>query len=156
MLPLFEWLENLQFGASLDEAGYLVASINVMHLLSLAVFLGAALIVDFRLLGQGLTREPVAKVARDANPWLLGGLAATAVSGILQILATPMKAYYSSQFWLKMGLLIVALILLFLVRRRVTRDGEPLAPALGAAAAIASIVLWMTIAVEGRLIGLLQ
>ena len=156
MLPLFEWLESLQFGTLLDEGGYLVSSFNVMHLLALAVFLGAALLVDVQLLGGGLTRQPVGRIARDANPWLMAGLAAAVVTGVLQILATPMKAYYSTNFWVKMQLLVVALALMVIVRRQITGGGEPAAPPWTKAAAILSILLWTTIAVQGRLIGLLQ
>jgi hypothetical protein len=68
-----------------------------------------------------------------------------------------MKAYYSDQFWLKMQLLIVAVIFTFFVRHQITQsEGTQREPAWWKAAAIASLVLWMTIAAEGRLIGLLQ
>jgi hypothetical protein len=157
MQPFFEWMENLKFATSLDDAGYLVAGINVMHLLALTIFIGAVLVVDMRLLGRGMSKQPVARVARDAQPWLVGGLIAVAITGVLQILATPMKAYYSANFWLKMELLIVAVILTFTVRHWIARADEGrVAPIWGKLVAIASIGLWTTIAVQGRFIGLLQ
>jgi hypothetical protein len=157
LLPFFEWLEALKLGSAVDDSGYLVAAVNVMHLLALTVFLGAALVVDVRLLGRGMTEQPLARVARDAQPWLIRGFLAVALTGVLQILATPMKAYYSAQFWLKMELLIVAVVLTFVVRRWLTQvDEARLGPVWGKVVALVSIVLWTTIAVEGRLIGLLQ
>jgi hypothetical protein len=157
MQPFFEWMETLQFGTALDDAGFLVAGINVMHLLSLTIFFGAVLIVDVRLLGRGMSRQPVARVARDAQPWLVGGFIAVVITGALQILATPMKAYYSMNFWLKMELLIVAVILTFTVRHWIARAEEgTVAPVWGKLVAVASIALWTTIAVQGRFIGLLQ
>jgi hypothetical protein len=151
MLAFFQWLESLGFGAGSE---YTVAFINVAHLLSLVVFIGALLIVDLRLLGSGMRRQPLSDVVRSAQPWLLGGFGMMAVTGVLQVVATPMKAYFSDQFWLKMQLLIVAIILTFIVRWLAARQDE--APSWGKPAGLASILLWSFIAVQGRLIGLLQ
>jgi uncharacterized membrane protein len=76
------------------------------------------------------------------------------LTGSLQVVATPMKAYYSDQFWLKMQLLVVAIIFTFAVRWIAARRDE--APAWLKPAGLASILLWSFIAVQGRLIGLLQ
>jgi hypothetical protein len=151
MLPFFQWLESFAFGA---ESIYTVAFINVAHLLALVVFIGALLIVDLRLLGSGMRRQPLSDVVRSAQPWLLGGFAGMFVTGSLQVLGTPMKAYYSDQFWLKMQLLIVAVILTLTVRWLASARDE--APAWGKPAGLVSILLWSFIAVQGRLIGLLQ
>src|SRR5918994_5610237 len=107
MLSLFERLESLGFGAGSE---YLGAFINVAHLLALTVFIGAILIVDLRLIGSGMRKQPINEVARNAQPWMLASFGAMVLTGMLQVLATPMKAYYSEQFWLKMQLLVVAVI----------------------------------------------
>jgi hypothetical protein len=154
MLPFFQWLESFGFGAGSE---YTVAFINVAHLLALVVFIGAVLVVDLRLLGSGMRQQPLGQVARDAQPWLIGGFAAMALTGALQVLATPMKAYFSDQFWLKMQLLVVAVLLTFGVRWWVTRRDEARGvPVAGKLVGVASIALWCYIAVQGRLIGLLQ
>jgi len=45
LMPLFEYVENLHLGNALDDTGYLVAFINVSHLLALTVFgAGAAML----------------------------------------------------------------------------------------------------------------
>jgi hypothetical protein len=151
MLSFFQWLEGLGFGAGSE---FTVAFINVAHLLALTVFIGAILIVDLRLLGSGMRKQPVGEVTRNAQPWMLGGFVAMFITGSLQVLATPMKAYFSDQFWLKMQLLIVAVIFTAVVRRLIAGRSE--APAWGKFAGVASIALWSYIAVQGRLIGLLQ
>jgi hypothetical protein len=151
MLPFFQWLESFAFGA---ESIYTVAFINVAHLLALVLFIGALLVVDLRLLGSGMRRQPLSDVVRSAQPWLLGGFAGMFVTGSLQVLGTPMKAYYSDQFWLKMQLLVVAVIMTLAVRWLAAARDE--APAWGKPVGLASILLWSFIAVQGRLIGLLQ
>ena len=150
-LRFFQWLESFAFGA---DSIYTVAFINVAHLLCLVVFIGALLIVDLRLLGSGMRRQPLSEVVRAANPWLVGGFIGMAITGSLQVVATPMKAYFSDQFWLKMQLLVVAVILAIVVRWLASRRDE--APAWGKPAGLVSILLWSFIAVQGRLIGLLQ
>jgi hypothetical protein len=157
LMPLFEYVEALHLGNALDDSGYLVAFINIAHLLALTVFLGAVLVVDVRLLGRGFIKEPLSRVARDAQPWLVAGFIAVVITGILQVLGTPMKAYHSAQFWFKMQLLVVAVIFNFVVRYRITQaDENRVGPLWGKVAALVSLALWTTIAVEGRLIGLLQ
>jgi len=151
MLPFFQWLESFAFGA---ESIYTVAFINVAHLLALVLFIGALLVVDLRLLGSGMRRQPLSDVVRSAQPWLLGGFAGMFVTGALQVLGTPMKAYYSDQFWLKMQLLVVAVIMTLVVRWLAAARDE--APAWGKPVGLVSILLWSFIAVQGRLIGLLQ
>jgi hypothetical protein len=151
MLPFFQWLEGLGFGAGSE---YTVAFINVAHLLSLVLFIGAVLVVDLRLLGGGMRRQALSEITVSARPWFLAGFAGMVLTGTLQVVATPMKAYFSDQFWLKMQLLVVAVILSFTVRWIASSRDE--APAWGKFAGVASIALWSYIAVQGRLIGLLQ
>lgn len=157
MESFFMWLEDLQLAQRIDPAGYLVPAINVTHLVALTVFIGAVLIVDLRLFGRGMNKEPLARVAQDAQPWLIGSFVIMAITGVMQIVGTPLKAYYSTNFWLKMQLLVVALLFTFIVRRRVTRaDEKRLGPIWGKLVAVVSIALWSYVAVQGRLIGLLQ
>ena len=154
MLPFFQWLEAFGFGAGSE---FTVAFINVAHLLALTVFIGAVLVVDLRLLGRGVRKQPRAPVARDAQPWFIGGFTAMAITGALQVLATPMKAYFSDQFWFKMQLLVAAVLFTFTVRLLISRADEArVGPIWGKLVGLTSIALWATIAVQGRLIGLLQ
>jgi hypothetical protein len=150
-LQFFQWLETLGFGAGSE---YTVAFINVGHLLALTLFIGALLVVDLRLLGSGMRRQPLSDIVRSAQPWLLVGFGAMAITGALQVVATPMKAYFSDQFWLKMQLLLVAIVLTFVVRWLASSRDE--VPAWGKPAGLVSILLWSFIAMQGRLIGLLQ
>ena len=59
----------------------------------LAVFAGAILIVDLRLMGRALTERPVAEVAKDAQPWMVAGLIALTITGIPQMMSNAIREY---------------------------------------------------------------
>ena len=150
LLPFFEWMESLAvYGPSI----YIGPAVNIVHLTAMVLFLGALLIVDLRLLGAGLTQQPTASVARDAQPWLLIGLVVLIVTGVPAVMATATLQYSNSVFWVKMYLLALALIYTFTVRRKVAfadegRFGSGTLKAVG----LLSIVMWLSVAALARLI----
>ena len=117
--PMFEWMEALTVSEAIRNSAALSSIFNLMHLLAIVVLIGALLIVDLRLLGRGISSQPMAQVARDARPWLLGALVALLLTGLPQLTSTAMKQYFSPNFWWKMELLAVTLIFTFTVRDRI-------------------------------------
>jgi uncharacterized membrane protein YhdT len=71
-----------------------------------------------------LRRQPVAQLARDAEPWLMGSLLVMVMTGILLFLSDPLKCYYSTPFWVKMSSLSLAIVFAFTVRRTVAAADE--------------------------------
>ena len=148
--PFFKWMESL---AVYKSSIYLGPGVNLVHLVSMVTFMGALLMVDLRLLGTGLTNHPVKQVARSAQPWLIAGLVGLVVTGIPAMMATATQQYASKVFWVKMYVLLAALIFTFTVRRMVTRaDDNRVGPVRSKLVALISIVLWMSVAAGGRLI----
>ena len=148
--PFFKWMETL---AVYKSSIYLGPGVNLVHLVSMVTFMGALLMVDLRLLGTGLTNHPVKQVARSAQPWLIAGLVGLVVTGIPAMMATATQQYASKVFWVKMYVLLAALIFTFTVRRTVTRaDDNRVGPIRSKLVALISIVLWMSVAAGGRLI----
>ena len=118
---LFVWLEaQAVYGAS----PYIGPVVNLIHLLAMVLFMGALLLVDLRLLGVGLTRQPLVDVARDAQPWLIAGLAGIVVTGIPQTMERATDQYATSIFWVKMYLLLFGLVWMATVRRRALRHAD--------------------------------
>jgi hypothetical protein len=154
LLPYFQALESSSIGQAIRESVWLFPFIEAFHLLGLAVIGGAVLLVDFRLLGLGLTRQPVAVLAKDAQPWLIGSLLIMLASGVLLFLAESIKCYYSFAFWTKMTALALAILFTFTIRRRVTlADHVRVGPAWSRVVAAISILLWATVGWGGRWIG---
>jgi hypothetical protein len=154
LLPFFQRLESSSIGQAIRDSLWLFPTIEAFHLLALAVIGGAVLLVDFRLLGLGLKRQPVAVLAHDAQPFLIGSLLIMIASGVPLFLAEAIKCYYSFAFWTKMTALALAILFTFTVRRRVTRADEAhVGPFWSRAVGLTSILLWSTVGWGGRWIG---
>ena len=156
--PFFvDWLQNLPLSTAIRDSVWIYAVDQSMHLVVLTILAGAILIVDMRLLGLGVKRQPVAQVARDAQPWLIGGLLGMVATGIPQLMSNATKEYYSPFYWQKMEFLLAALIFTFTIRRSITlADEARVGPFWGKLVGLVSIVLWSGVAISGRLIGLLS
>ena len=154
LLPLFEWCENAGIGEAIRISTWLFPVIEGIHLLGLCVIGGAILLVDMRLLGLGLRRQPVAELARDSRPFLIGSLAVMLVTGPLLFSSEAVKCYYSTAFWFKMTSLALAIIFTFTVRQRVTLADEGRISAIKAKiVALVSLALWSGVGWGGRWIG---
>lgn len=154
LLPLFEWCENAGVGQAIRISTWLFPVIEGIHLLGLCVIGGAILLVDMRLLGLGLRRQPIAELARDSRPFLLGSLAVMLVTGLLLFSSEAVKCYYSPAFWFKMTSLMLAVIFTFTVHQRVTQaDDAHIGPIKGKLVALISLALWSGVGWGGRWIG---
>ena len=154
LLPLFQALENSAIGAAIRDSLWLFPVVEVFHLIGLAIIGGAILVVDFRLLGLGLRNHPVARLARDVQPWVVGSLVLMILSGVPLFLSEATKCYYSFAFWTKMSALILAVIFTFTIRRSVSfaPDGR-FSAASYRVVGLTSIALWSTVGWGGRWIG---
>lgn len=154
LLSIFETMQNSAFTTTVQNTWWAGATFNIVHLLALAVFAGALLLVDLRLLGAGLKEQPVTRLAAGARPWLLLGLAGLFITGAPQMITLAVRNYYNFWFWVKMGVLVFALIFTFTIRQRVVSSDEAGRGAGGALVGAFSIVLWIVVTATGRLIGL--
>ena len=154
LLPFFEWCEATALGTAIRNSLWLFPVIESFHLLALALIGGAVLVVDLRMLGLGLRRQPVAQLARDAQPWLAGGLVVMVTSGILLFTSEAIKCYYSQAFWTKMTFLWPAIVFTFTVRRRVAAADETrVGPLWSKLVALTSVTMWSVVGAAGRWIG---
>jgi len=153
--PLFRWLGGLPASKAISESLWIFPMIQAFHLVFLTILIGALLIVDLRLLGRGMIRQPLNQVAGDAMPWVIFSLLGMILTGVPQLMSNWSREYQSEFFWQKMYFLAAALIFTFTVRLAVTRGSETGGTTMGQkVVAIVSIFLWFNVAVAGRLIGL--
>jgi uncharacterized membrane protein YhdT len=154
LLPLFQWFYLTDIGVTIRNSVWLFPAIEAFHLLGFGLTAGAMLVVNLRLLGVGLTKQPVAQLAAGAEPWLILGVAMMVVSGVPLFLAESIKCLYSFAFWIKMGCLLLVLLFTFTVYRQVTRTKSSSdRTSTARSAAVISLVLWAGVAWGGRWIG---
>ena len=154
LLPFFQWCEASWLGSSIRASQFMFPVVEAFHLVAFAAIGGCVLLVDLRLLGVAMKRQSVVELARETRPFFLGSLGVMIVSGSLLFLSESVKCYYSNPFWIKMAALFTVIIFTFTVRRMVVAADEArLGPLWGKLAAVASIILWGTVAWGGRWIG---
>jgi hypothetical protein len=154
LLPLFRWADHSWLSVEIRASTWQFAVIEMVHLIGLTMLLGSLMVLDLRLWGVGLRRQPVADLARDLRAWLLSGMAIVLGSGILLFFGEPMKLYGNGSFHVKMLLLFLSLVFQFTLFRHVTR-GRQDSGALPKFAGVLSLVLWFGVGLAGRGIGFL-
>ena len=154
VLSFFTWCEGSSVGEAIRHSRWLFPVIECFHLLGLALLGGAVLLVNLSLLGLGLGRRPVAKLWRDARPWMVGSLAVMLVSGFLLFTSEAVKLYYHEAFWVKMSALLLSILFTFTVQRgTVLSDPERLTVFRSRTVALVSLLLWFLVGAGGRWIG---
>jgi len=152
-----EFLESIQY----SEFGLWVAGgdtifafpmILVLHTVGLGIVVGVSAIVSFRVLGVA-RNLPLADL-RGAFRVIWWGFALNATTGVVLFIAAAADKAYQKIFYVKLALIVLALLTMSRLRRRVFGDTAALAGALPRSAktlAVASLLLWMGAIVAGRL-----
>src|SRR4029453_14752640 len=97
LLAFCEWLAATSGSIALHESLYMYPLVESVHVLTLCVFVGLAVILDLRLLGLAFTETRVSEVAR-LLPWTVAGFVVMIVTGALLFHAIPVRTYQSVFF----------------------------------------------------------
>ena len=156
-LPLLEWLAATEWSVALHESLYMYPLVESAHVLSLTLFVGLTAMMDLRLLGLTLRHVPISQITSRLLPWIRVGFAIMVGTGILLFYAIPVRNYQNVFFRVKMLMLILAGINVWYFHNRTERtvadwDTAVRTPRAARFAAIASLVLWGSIVVTGRMI----
>lgn len=148
--PFLLWLESTAFSTWVRESTSIFAFpiILAVHTIGLGLLAGLNAALDLRLLGFA-ARIPVVEFRRFL-PVMWLGLWLNVISGIALLIAYPTKALTNPVFYLKLGLIAVALSILRVVRRRALADEAT--PGTLKKFAVASLVCWAGAITAGRLL----
>ena len=102
----------------LNSSELIFPTLEVFHIVGMAILVGTIAIVDFRVLGVGMLRQKPAELAKDVGPWTLFGLVLVLLSGPLMFSADPDMYYLNRAFQIKMALLVLAIVTHYTVHRR--------------------------------------
>jgi len=144
------WLVNSPWSHWINAYEWIFPAIQSVHFIGFAVSIGSIAMVDLRLLGFGMKRQAPAELAADLNRWTLLGIAMMLVTGFLMFSTDAVTYHNNPSFQIKMTCLMVALVFHFTVRRWAVRPGT--GPVGAKLAAGASLLLWTTVLMAGRMI----
>jgi hypothetical protein len=159
LLEFATWLQSTSLSEATRSRGWVVPTLQSIHILMVGVVFISIWMIALRVLGRVRTDEPMATVWARFSPFLWGGLAVMALTGVLLTLSEPVREFMTLSFRLKMGLLVVAMISAAAFGRSVqgmVRVGsvavELPMPSRLRIGAIATILLWLLIILLGRAI----
>jgi len=129
--------------------------VETVHVLTLTLFLGFAVMLDMRLLGVVMKRRRMSEVLAQFNPWLFAGFAVMIVTGVLLFCGDPIAFYTTTFFKVKMIMLVLAGLNVLTFNATIGRkvadwDLNPHTPGAAKTAAVISLVLWVLIIAAGR------
>ncbi len=156
-----KWLGSTALSHSIQTAGWVIPTLQTIHILGIAVLFFSAVIVDLRL-WRVLQREvPLKDVARRFLPVIWPVLLILLVTGGLLIIGEPRRSLLNTTFYLKMTLLGFAILLTLVLQWSLAaapefwekNRGRRTAARL---AATLSILVWCCIIFAGRWIAYTQ
>jgi hypothetical protein len=152
--PFFEWNDKMWLGQAIAGTIWAFPVIETIHILALTMMFGAIVIIDLRMLGLGMKKQPVTVLAKNLEPYMTWGLVIMLTTGYMLFTSEAMKCFVNDGFKFKMAVLFPAIIFQFTLFRWITHKDENRRPTLlGALVALLSLALWFGVGVGGRAIG---
>jgi len=155
MQAFAQWLGSTQISHSIQRAIWLIALLQAIHIVAIAMVLSSVAMLELRILG--VTRsQSITETAHRFMPWLWAGLVVLASTGILLIIAEPKRTLDNNlAFDLKMLMLAAAIVVTLAFQASLSRhvalwEDRPQKRKLLSAFAAFTLLLWCAIAVAGR------
>jgi len=156
-----KWLAATPLSHTIQTTGWIIPSLQTIHILCVAAVFSSAIVVDLRIWRLLERDEPLPKVVRRFLPTIWPVLLILLLTGSLLIVAEPRRSLLNSTFYLKMALLACAIVLTAGLQGSITSspnswDKDRWQRIAGRFAATASILVWCGILFAGRWIAYTQ
>ena len=148
------WLEHSALGELLRTSSWLYPAANVTHVVMMALLVGTIVALDLRLLGLARGLDPLA-LDRYLTRFVYLALPLMLLSGIALFCADASFVATNPAFWVKMGLLALALLNAFafnLLWRPYLPHWDLAGPIPARLQVALSLLLWPSVAICGRLL----
>ena len=129
--------------------------IQTFHIVGICIVVGSIVMINLRFLGIAVPSQNLTEMLNRLMPWMWWALLVNALSGLVFVIARPLRYFYNPVFPYKLALLIPAVILAFLVYR--LNKSEPkywesssIRLRYGQFIATVSLVLWVGVIIAGR------
>ena len=155
MIEFAEWLEFTPFSVTIQSVHWIIPLLQSIHIVMIGIVFVSILIVALRILGRVRTEQPFPEVWQRFAPWIWTALVIMAVTGLLLVAGEPVREFTSTSFWLKIALIVVAVVGAASFGRRaaaIASGAESELSSGSRTAAVATIALWLAIIFLGRAI----
>jgi len=153
-----EWLSNTPLSMAIQNAFWVIPTVQTVHILAIAVLMSSIAMLDLRLLGVAGRRQSMPDVARRFLPPVWFAVVVLLCSGLILIIGEPGRELLSEVFWLKMTLLACVLAITYGIQSGLARSADFWERRLFAAraTAVVSLILWTAIVAAGRWIAYVE
>jgi hypothetical protein len=149
-MSFFQWLLTSPMAKAMISAEWVFPTVQSLHFIGFALSIGTIAIVDLRLFGWGIRRQPAAELAVSLSPWTNTGIAIMLTTGFLMFTTDAVTYHNNPSFQFKMTCLTAALIFHFTLHRWVLKSATSAVAAKLAGAF--SLLLWSSVLAGGRFI----
>ncbi len=156
LLPAFEWIKySTPIGVIGTTYGSVYATVEAMHLVSMATIGGLVLATDLRLLGVVFKDIPSEVLVKGTYKTFKIALLVAVLTGIFCAAGVADKVYYMQVFWIKMAVLLAGSAFMIFIKQPLLSETphEEINPWSIRLMAITSMLIWFTVAATGRWIG---
>lgn len=144
-----DWLTSTALSQLIQTTSWMIPGIQSIHIVCLATLFVTALMITMKVLGRSWSEQTPGQVAAKFMPVIWTCLAILLVTGALLITAEPGRTLGNVSFYIKVTLIVIAVILTLIINgaaRRGTIGG------VHRVMAVLSMLVWACIIVAGRYI----
>ena len=157
LLSFVQWLDQTPWSIALHESTWSYPIIESVHVLTLCLFVGMAIILDVRLLGWSFKRTAVSEVTDRLLPWTSAGFAVMVITGALLFYGIPLRTYNNPFFRIKVIALMLAGVNVWMFHSGIfvsvkNWDYDNVPPFRARVAGAVSLFLWSVVVICGRFI----
>jgi hypothetical protein len=155
MFEFSNWLDQTRISVAIKTVGWVIPAVQSIHILCICIVLGSILTIGLRVWGAFLMSVRLEDVAQRFYPWLWTALSGLLLTGVILIVAEPIRELFSLAFWIKIGLIIVGGVVSAWFQLHVRRHGakwdtNAYSRGITRSVTVLTFVVWLAIAVMGR------
>lgn len=111
MVELLIELSQSPLSLAMATSPWVVPTMQSIHIMAIAVVLISVLVTALRVVGLSWGGVSIRQTVDRFAPWAWTGLALLALTGIILIMAEPIRELMAISFWVKMALLVAVIII---------------------------------------------
>jgi hypothetical protein len=154
------WIQSTRLSNYFRDVAWIVPTSQSIHIVCVAIVLGSACMISFRLLGLTQPGRSIVRIVDTVVPWMYGCVVVLLLTGVVQTIAEPRRQFLTTVFWAKMLMVMSVVTLTVWFAGTVRRNAPAWDGGAGSAGrrraarmfALVSLGLWAGIVICGRLI----